>query len=893
LLTNQYSAEFARSTGGQFNLVTKTGGEQYHGSAFGFFQNRKLNALDTLQKNQGITRGTMPRYDFDRFGGNFSGPLHLPRFGEGGKPYTSGKDKLFFFTQYENYQTGQSTPPGGVLGPTAAGFATLNSLPGLSRTNLAVFNQYIPVALLNNEGKITVGGVDIPVGDVAIPAPFFNNNRNFVLNVDYNQSTTTQHRGRFIYDRLRALDNGATLPQFFIASPADGRLFSYTLLHTFTPNLTNETRLAYRRLVTSTPAPNIPYPGLDQFPNIDLNDIGISIGPDTSAPQGRIENNYQIVNNLTYLFGKHSTKFGGDFRKLISPQVFVQRQRGEYSYDDTETFLRDISPGFSERNVGANTYYGDQRLFFAFAQDDWRVRPNFTLNLGLNYAYQEVPFGAKQQDLNAISSVPGLIEFRRPRAQKKNFGPRVGFAYSPNYDSGVLGRLLGNSGKTSIRAGFSMAYDVIFDNLYSLSSPPQFQQTIDVDPGVQNFLANGGIPNVVQPTGTDAAATRAATGTYIPDQQVPYAITFTGSVQRQFAKDYQVEVRYLHTRGVHLLTQNRLNRQSKVFDAPGGYLPTYLSAPAQSQLDALPVTLDQINARSSFVPKFAAAGFNQSNIVAFLSNGNSTYDGGSIQVQRRLSNGFQLTGAYTLSHLIDDSTAELFSTLLSPRRVQDFQNLRAERADSALDHRHRFVFSSFYTLPFFSKSSNFLARTLLGNLSFAGTQSFESGEKATIRSGVDANLNSDNAGDRAIVNVSGVPNTASTVTALRNSAGSIVAYLANNPNAQYIQTGRGALANAGRNTLQLPGINNLDFSVFKNFNFSETKRIQLRADFYNAFNHPQYTPGSVNGGELTNTSSSVIQGLTQIGLSPSSFNRPNSIFTSHPRAIQLALRFDF
>jgi hypothetical protein len=131
-----------------------------------------------------------------------------------------------------------------------------------------------------------------------------------------------------------------------------------------------------------------------------------------------------------------------------------------------------------------------------------------------------------------------------------------------------------------------------------------------------------------------------------------------------------------------------------------------------------------------------------------LSNGNSTYDAGSIQVQRRLSNGFQFTGAYTYSHLIDDTTAEVFSTLLSPRRVQDFQNLRAERADSALDRRHRFVFSSLYTLPFFSQSSNFLARTLLGNFSFAGTWSLESGEKATVRSGIDANLNGDNAGDR-------------------------------------------------------------------------------------------------------------------------------------------------
>ena len=222
---------------------------------------------------------------------------------------------------------------------------------------------------------------------------------------------------------------------------------------------------------------------------------------------------------MTWLKGNHSFKFGGDFRNLISPQGFTQRQRGDYDFNNLETLLFDLVPDIlAERNTGANTYYGDQRLLFGFAQDDWRFRPNLTLNLGLNYVFQEVPFGARQQNLNKISSVPGLISFDSPKAQKRNFAPRVGFAYSPNYTSGYLGRLFGSEGKTSIRAGFSMAYDVIFDNIYILSSPPQFQQTIDCPSGDvrcasnTSFITGGGIADVVLPTGGNAANSTISNG---------------------------------------------------------------------------------------------------------------------------------------------------------------------------------------------------------------------------------------------------------------------------------------------------------------------------------------------------------------------------------------------
>lgn len=892
LLANQYSAEFARSTGGQFITATKSGTNDFHGTAYVFIQNRRLNALDTLQKTAGVTRCTtlgndqcLPRNDFGRFGGNLGGPVTLPKL-------YSGKNRFFFFGSYERLQTGRTAGAGAIDAPTAAGFAALDRIAGLSATNLAIFKQYVPVApAQRGSDTITVRGVQLPVGPVNIPSPNFSYQNNIVANLDFVQSERTAHRARFIFNQYREIDATAALPQFFLLSPDDARLFSYTLTHTFTPRLSNETRLAYRRRNTATPAGDFKFPGLDRFPNVSLGELGIDIGPNENAPQFNVENNYQLVNNVSYLAGNHSLKFGADIRKMISPQSFTQRERGDYDYNQVETFLLDISPEFAERSVGGSAFYGDQFLTFFFAQDDWRIRPNLTLNLGVNYSWQQIPFGAKSQTLNAISSVPGLLEFNEPRTQKRNFGPRVGFAYSPDYSGGWLGRLFGAGGRTSIRAGFSMAYDVIFDNLYILSLPPQAQQTVNVEPGVPNFLKNGGILPTPVAVSNNAAAARGATSAWIPDQQVPYSTTWTLNLQRQFQQNWSIELRYLGTRGIHLPTQNRINNRNRITDTE--FLPTFLARPSQTELNGLRLTLDEIQARSRFMPEFERAGFNGSNIVAFLPNGNSTYHGFSTQLTRRLAGGWQASAAYTWSHLIDDTTAEVFSTVLASRRVQDFQNLRAERANSSLDRRHRFVLSSVYDLPLFTRSANRWARTLLGGFSLAGTFSFESGQFATIRSGIDSNLNGDNAGDRTILNVNGVKGTASTVTALTNSAGKTVAYLAANPNAQYIQAGLGARATAGRNTLSLPGINNLDFSIFKSFQMREEMKVQLRADFFNFFNHAQYTPGSVNGVEPIDTTTPAITNLITVGVNNALFNRPNLVFSSHPRVVQLALRLNF
>ncbi len=885
VLQNQMSAEFGHSSGGQFNTIIKSGTNQIHGTVYEYFQNRNLDAIDQQVQNQAIAAGQRPtntRFDDNRFGASIGGPII--------------KNKLFYFGDFEYNPVGLAATPAAVTTPTAAGMDMLSAIPSLNQTNLGIFKKYVPTAPLAS-GTISVAGQSIPVGTPLIVAPNYQNNSAAVASMDYNASDRDQVRGRFIYNRLSQIQtSGTTLPQFFVLAPGTYYIASLAEYHNFSPAVTNELRLGYNRLNQNFPGGNFKFPGLDQFPTLTFDELGLILGPDSNFPQFTVQNTYQVNDNVTWTKGHHTFKFGFDGRKYISPQSFTQRSRGDYDYSTLELYLLDLTPdSVAQRGVGNVVYYGDQIAAYAFANDVWRIRPNLTLDLGLRYEYTTVPFSERLQPLNAISDVPGLLTFQRPQAQTKNFAPRVGLAYSP-----------GNSGKTSIRAGFGIAYDVLYDNIGILDLPPQLNTTIDVTTvgnplqGVPKFLTNGGIsPNLAVSLTPDEA--RANTAAYVPNQKLPYSIQWNFGVQHVFHNDYTFEARYLGTRGVHLDVQDRFTIRSLV--TPQQYLPTYLQAPSQAQLDALPLTLGDLVNQSPILPQYENAGFTNGAMVENAPIGNSTYHGLALQLNRRFANGLQFVAAYTWSHLIDDSTADFFTTLLTPRRPQDFQNMRAERSDSALDRRQRFTFSAVYDVPWF-KQSNWLLKNLAGNWRVAPIYTYESPEYVTVQSSLDSNLNGDSFADRAIVNPAGVSGTGSGVTPLcRGTApcdptaddftSRVVAYAADNPNARYIVAGAGALATAGRNTLAGRPINNIDLNLMKDFSFTERMRLQFSAQFYNLLNHPQFVPGfvdRVDNPAVLNTGPSVRNYLT-----PGNpiFNNPEAVFSSSPRFIQLAVKFIF
>ena len=865
LLQNQFSPEYGHSSGGQFNTIVKSGTNTLHGAVYDYLQNRNLDAIDQSLQNQGFRKN--PRFDSNRLGASIGGPIL--------------KNKLFYYGVFEYNPVGQSSSQSAqVLTPTAKGFSQLAAIPGLSATNLGIFKQYATPAPSPSGDVLPIGSTNVELGILPLASPNFQNNYASVISVDYNLSQSDQLRGRYIYNKQVAIDTAATLPIFFLSAPTTYYIATMTEYHNFTPNLTNELRLGYNRYNNTTPAGNFKFPGLDLFPNIVLNDLNLNIGPDGNAPQFTIQNLYQLTDNVSWVKGKHTFKVGFDGRKYISPQQFTQRARGEYNYNDTALFLQDLTPdNLSERSLGSPSYYGDQLNLYGYANDSFRARPNLTFNVGVRYEFTSVPYTQRLQKLNSIADTPGVITFRTPQPQYKNFAPRVGIAYSP-----------GTSGTTSIRAGFGMAYDVLYDNIGILSLPPQFGSTFDTDPlgdGRPNFLKNGGIPPNA-PTGSLSRADAISlTSNYVPDQKLPYSIQWNFGVQHVFAKNYTFEARYLGTRGVHLNVQQRINKQPKTTDTL--YLPTYLQAPSQAQLDSLGVTLKQINARSNTTPQFLAAGFTTP-IVEFSPVGNSSYHGLALQLDRRFSEGLLFKGAYTWSHLIDDSTADFFTTRLTPRRSQDFQNLRADKASSALDRRHRFTLALIYDVPYF-KNRNWLMKNIAGNWEISPLYTFESPEYATVQSALDTNLNGDSAGDRVIINPAGVDGTGSGVTALKNSAGATVGYLAKNPNARYITAGSGGRATAGRNTLATRHINNWDLALLKRFSFTERLKFELFGDFLNVMNHPQFTPGILNQINSIGQSGSAV--LNYLNPAKSVFNNPEATFNSNARTIQVGAKIVF
>src|SRR5215470_14718264 len=317
VLQNIFSPEFGHSNGGQFNQVVKSGTNTFHGAAYEYLKNRNLNAIDaTVARQFGPgEKPKNPRFDNNRFGGQLGGPIL--------------KNKAFFFVNYEYNPIGQAFPPSSaVLTPTANGYAALSAIPGVSATNLGVFKKFVPASptactAANNACPplpYLVNGVPVEVGVLPLSPPNFSNTKTFVVSGDYDFNSKDRFTVRDIYNQTSAIDISAELPVFFTNLPTVNHFATIQEVHNFSNTILNELRLGFHRSSTIIDTGNFSFPGLDSFPNIQIGDLNLQVGPDPNGPQFAIQNTYQLVDDVSWTKGAHNFKFGTEVRKYISPQ---------------------------------------------------------------------------------------------------------------------------------------------------------------------------------------------------------------------------------------------------------------------------------------------------------------------------------------------------------------------------------------------------------------------------------------------------------------------------------------------------------------------------------------------------------------------------------------------
>jgi len=873
LLQNNFNAEFGAGAGGQFNTVTKSGTNNYHGSVFTYIDSQKLNAPSTTESD----KQSKDYFKQARYGGTLGGPLPFFNFGGSDKRFFSGKNKLFFFGAFEKtFNEGAGSAAGVAFLPTEAGLTQIAALPGVSpfvvntlRNNVALattaqFTSGQRDAAGNFIIDPVLGVSGIPFGAVALSIPNSSNNKAFQINIDHLPNEKNQLRYRYSDSRFSAEQPGNGGTAFNNFSVYNTKLFSANWISTISSNFINDLRLSYRQAISDNPLVNT---SLADFPNIEVQSLNLSIGPAGNLPQSGADHSYQVYDSLTFVHGNHTFKFGGEFRDVISSSNFLPRSRGDYIYSNFDSLLRDLAPDNQNiRGTGSGAFVSSNYRLYGFAQDDWKVRSNLTLNLGTRYEYQSLPRDAALQQLNSVSSVPGVIEFGVPKTDKNNFAPRVGFAWAPTWDTRVGRLLFGKQGDSSIRGNYSIAYFTNFSNLVLLNLPPQLQAELQFSGSATQFLQKGGALITFVPV-SGQAESRGQTASFIEDQTVPKTHSFSLSYQRQLGKSMGIELRYLNTRSYQLPVQVQLN--SGVVNDAALVIPTLLAAPTPGQLAGLP-SIGTILAANPAIGtgNLEQFGFNSA-VTAFPGIGRAWYDGVSASLNRRFAKKFSFTAAYTFSKTLDDSTNELNTSALNPRRPENAGtrfdskglSLKNEKGLSALDIPHRFVSSFNVDLPFFNRSESSLLRMALGGFQINGIFQIQAGQPITVRSGRDSNLNFDAAGDRAIFNPNGDPEISSSVFAV-NAAGtrivngtgadvlndpSTVAYVALNPNAGFISTGFLARSTAGRNSLRTRGFNQTDVVVLKNTRIGSDGRFnfQIGTEIFDLFNQRPKTIGGV------------------------------------------------
>jgi len=847
IITNQFLAEYGRNSGSVVNFIGKSGTNDFHGTAFIFHNNGRLNACSNLEKGSGScnpaatdeSKRRAPLRKENQFGFTFGGPLTFLAFGEGGPSIWRGTDRTFFFGDYQRWtdrQLGSGFTLSGA--PTDAGRAILQQFA--NRPQVAALLQFLPAGAPNGQTRsFTVGGqtFNVPLGDLTGSSSIKFDSDQGSFRIDHRLNDKNLIYGRYRFDTNTSSGAGQITPSGLTTiNPIKTKAATMVMNSILTSKLSNEARIAWTRFDSTTTAAD---PSSEVIPSIEITDLGLTgfnaaasrtaIGLAVNLPQFRINDTYQIQDSLSYTTGNHNFKFGVDLRRTDVKSFFVPTTRGLLRYSTLQNFVDDIAQAATINaplNGGDIINFYRWHEFYTYAQDEWRVTPNFTLTLGLRYEYPGDSFSylkeTNKRVLAANGNDPRFALTPVPTVDKNNFMPRIGFNWNPRTsDKGIIGFITGGD-KLVLRGGYSRTYDANYINL-NLNVAGSFPYLASVtfgDPGqpsrtnaftnIRNFTT----PNVSNPN----FLTRTVVA---EDFRSPATDQFSLEVQRELTSDLVMKVGYIRTRGTGLFQTIDGNPRTA---CPGGN--TVVTSP-----QVIPLLL---------CPRVDPT----RGVIRLRGNeANSIYNALQASLEKRLSRGLSAGVNYTYSSFIDTASETFNPSNADVAVAQDSFNLEGDRARSSFDRPHRLSGNVVYELPFFRSQQGFIGR-LLGGFQVNSFFTVQSGAPFTVL------LGSDPAG--ALSGIDGPvglairPNlntnldlSSMTIPEIRAQCGTPIT--GNRCPALFTAvTAAQRLGNAGRNILRAQSLRNVDFGIIKNTRIAENVRIQLRADMFNVLNHRNF-----------------------------------------------------
>jgi outer membrane receptor protein involved in Fe transport len=843
ILTNAYNAEYGRGGGSVTNEISKTGTNDFHGDAWELNRNNSFAAIPAEQGFVGVTR--IPRDNENTFGFDFGGAIK--------------KNKLFFFGTSQ-WDRDYSAAQGQTLNiPTAAGIATLQAL--LPNPNVQLLLDSLGGLVASSTGPhvftTPLGPGANGVDRGSVQENFFQRSggaevglsREWRVRLDWNATSSDTMSVSFRRGDSSLtpdfFNNPGTLPPFDTQQGGPAQAFTGNWTHTFTPRAVNEFRFSYSNIDFTFGETGATLAGpLANTPAINFNgQSGLAgLGVPTGSPNFRGHKSYQFQDALSYTVRRHTLKVGGDIDFVQVRDGVPFNSRGSINFFDGGGFsdLANFIDNFTGSGGSVSLQFGNPvvqpfvGIYAPYAEDTWHLRPNFTLDLGLRYEYwgtvaNILPFPAIDTSKFGFglagATFPGLVAAPQ-QGDKNNFAPRIGFAYTPHFWPRIFG-----ADKTVIRAGYGMFYDGIFTNIIDNSDASEPNATGG------SFTAARTGRGLANATGLLASVT--------PSPNPQDAITSIDShirnplthqwnldIQRELPGNFILTAAYVGTRGEHLYANRELNPGINQADANGNLL--------------------RMN------PNFGS-------VVVRGNYADSIYHSGQLTLDRKFSHGLLLRGAYTYSKLIDDGS-EVFTTSGGSTFSQIITNQGSDRGLSAYDRRNRFVGTYVWDLPSVHGGGN-AAMNVLSYVTrgwgWSGTITAQTGSPETIHDGLDFNGDAHSGNDRPSVSNPNAPFNSVGVDGFQfgftATPGTFFPY-------QACLTGSAACAptpassfhfiipatpngTLGRNTFIGPGQWFYNTGVARAFKLHERHELTFRAEFFNAFNHPNFftdAPGVIN-----------------------------------------------